>query len=183
MQLILRQYAAGLTSNHLRLKLNSHQDSQTALQDKSNEKFFDDLLKMAAKTKPLPPHTAVMVNEPGGSIELLLDTRSDYYSEWIPGEGADICLFRDMETHKVVGCDLPLYHKELRISYWRNTMGKSVLKSKTMWANMLVLAAGVATYLQGHELIAENPAIVSGITVAIAVINMGLRFVTVEPIK
>ena len=55
----------------------------------------------------------LLVNEEGHSVELILDTNVNYYGDCIKGEGADICLYRDMETHKVVGCRLPLYQKEL----------------------------------------------------------------------
>ena len=51
----------------------------------------------------------------GKSVELILDTTKDYYGDWIPGEGGDICLFRDRETKKVVGCHLPLYQEELLV--------------------------------------------------------------------
>ena len=60
---------------------------------------------------------------------------------------------------------------------------KSALASKTVWANMAVLAVGVLTYLQGHELIVENPTVVSLLAVAVGVGNVILRFVTTEPIK
>lgn len=60
---------------------------------------------------------------------------------------------------------------------------KSVLKSKTVWVNALILAAGVATYLSGHELIVENPAVVSILTVIVGGINVALRFFTKQPVK
>ena len=60
---------------------------------------------------------------------------------------------------------------------------KSALVSKTVWANMAVLAVGVLTYLQGHELIVENPTVVSMLAVAVGVGNVILRFVTTDPIK
>lgn len=47
------------------------------------------------------------------AIDINLDLTSQDYSEWIPGEGADIALMRDMETKKVVGARLPMYAKRL----------------------------------------------------------------------
>ena len=60
---------------------------------------------------------------------------------------------------------------------------KSALKSKTVWANMAVLAVGVLTYLQGHELIVENPTVVSILAVAVGVGNVILRLITDKAIK
>lgn len=62
-------------------------------------------------------------------------------------------------------------------------MGKSALISKTVWANMAVIAVGVLGYLQGHELIVDNPSVVAILGIAIGVGNVILRFVTSEPIK
>ena len=45
-----------------------------------------------------------------------MNTKTNHYGDWIKGEGADICLYRDMETNKVVGCHLPLYQKNLIVS-------------------------------------------------------------------
>ncbi len=60
---------------------------------------------------------ALTVNEAGDSVELCLDTSLSTYSEWIQGEGADICLLRCMETGKVVGCHLPLMDKKLCVHH------------------------------------------------------------------
>lgn len=57
------------------------------------------------------------VSEDGKSVELLLDTARDYWGEWIPGEGGDICLYRDRETNKVMGVHLPLYNERLCVHY------------------------------------------------------------------
>lgn len=59
------------------------------------------------------PMMSLLINEEGHSVELILDNKANYYGEWIEGEGGDICLYRDQGTDKVVGCHLPLYHKEL----------------------------------------------------------------------
>jgi len=59
------------------------------------------------------PVMSLLVDEVNSSVELFLDTSKRTYGDWIKGEGADICLYRDAETHKVVGCYLPLYQKEL----------------------------------------------------------------------
>jgi hypothetical protein len=60
---------------------------------------------------------------------------------------------------------------------------KSILKSKTFWANALVVVAGVATFLAGHEVIANYPAVVSILTVVVGGLNVALRFVTTQAIK
>jgi len=60
---------------------------------------------------------------------------------------------------------------------------KNALASKTVWANIAVLAVGVLTYLQGHDLIVDNPTVVSMLAVAVGVGNVLLRFVTKDPIK
>ena len=60
---------------------------------------------------------------------------------------------------------------------------KSKLKSKTIWVNVAILVAGVLGYLQGHELIAENPVVVSVLAVAIGISGVILRLITDKPIK
>ena len=60
---------------------------------------------------------------------------------------------------------------------------KKILQSKTIWANMAIIAVGVLTYLQGHDLIVANPTVVSAIAIAVGIGNVLLRFVTSEPIK
>lgn len=60
---------------------------------------------------------------------------------------------------------------------------KPALKSKTIWANMAVIAVGVLGYLQGHELIASSPEVVALLGIAVGVGNVILRFVTSLPVK
>ena len=60
---------------------------------------------------------------------------------------------------------------------------KSVLKSKTVWLNLLVIGAGVASYIAGHELVADNTALVSILGVLVGVMNVALRFVTKTEVK
>jgi len=62
-------------------------------------------------------------------------------------------------------------------------MGKSLFSSKTIWANLAVIGVGVLTYLHGHELIQENPTVVSILAVAVGIGNVILRFITTEPIR
>jgi len=62
-------------------------------------------------------------------------------------------------------------------------MPKSALASKTIWANIAVITVGVLGYLQGHELIVENPTVVAAIGVAIGIGNVILRLVTKDPVK
>lgn len=60
---------------------------------------------------------------------------------------------------------------------------KSALASKTIWANLAVLAVGVAGYLEGHELIADNPTVVSILAMTVGIGNVILRFVTETPVE
>jgi len=48
---------------------------------------------------------------------------------------------------------------------------------------MLVLAAGVAGYLGGHEVIADYPQVVAILGAVVGGINIALRFITTEPIQ
>jgi len=59
---------------------------------------------------------------------------------------------------------------------------KNPLKSKTLWVNMLVLAAGILGYAQGHDVIQEYPQIVAVMGAAVGALNIVLRFVTNKPI-
>jgi len=60
---------------------------------------------------------------------------------------------------------------------------KPVLKSKTVWVNLLVIGAGVASYIAGHELVADNAALVSVLGVVVGVVNVALRFMTDKAVK
>ena len=60
---------------------------------------------------------------------------------------------------------------------------KSPLKSKTIWVNLLVLAAGVATYIAGAEPMADYPTVVPVFVAIAGAVNLVLRFMTTEPIK
>lgn len=82
----------------------------------TKEELFEMLAADCALMENVPPATHVMVHEEGRAIEILLDRSSDYYSERIKGEGLDISLYRDMETHRVVGARLPLTHERLTVS-------------------------------------------------------------------
>jgi hypothetical protein len=73
---------------------------------------FEKLITGAAAK---PPMMTLEVDEESSLVELILDTKRSTYGEWIKGEGGDICLYRDMETNKVVGCRLPLYQKKLMV--------------------------------------------------------------------
>lgn len=61
-------------------------------------------------------------------------------------------------------------------------MFKSVFASKTVWVNVLTFIAGVVTFFQDHELIVENPDIVAVLGGVLALVNVGLRFLTDKPI-
>ena len=55
---------------------------------------------------------------------------------------------------------------------------KSIFASKTFWLNLGLATVSVATALQGTELVAQNPALVSAIGVGIGIVNVLLRLVT-----
>jgi len=55
---------------------------------------------------------------------------------------------------------------------------KSIFQSKTFWANLGLAVVSVATALQGTELVAQHPALVSAIGVGIGIVNVLLRLVT-----
>ena len=78
------------------------------------DSWIVDLLKESEKYSPC---MSLIVDDDGHSVELLLDTHASTYSEWIPGEGGDICLIRDQETKRVVGCHLPLMNRKLCVSH------------------------------------------------------------------
>lgn len=66
------------------------------------------LKRLAKESGNKPPCTVIGIHRTGRAVEVMLDNKADYYSEHIPGEGADIGLYRDRETNKVVGVRLPL---------------------------------------------------------------------------
>ncbi len=81
----------------------------------TNADFAEWLKEIAATAKDRPPTMALFISEEGQSVSLILDSSKAYYGEWIKGEGGDICLYRDRETKKVVGCHLPLYQRRLAV--------------------------------------------------------------------
>ena len=60
---------------------------------------------------------------------------------------------------------------------------KSPLKSKTIWLNLLLAAAGVCTYLAGAEPMQEYTTILPVFVAVSGALNIILRFLTTEPIK
>lgn len=75
---------------------------------------FADLIEESKKYKPC---MSLSVDKESSSVELMLDTTSNYIGEWIPDEGGDICLYRDRDTNKVVGVFLPLLNPLLVVNY------------------------------------------------------------------
>jgi hypothetical protein len=99
-----------------------------ALDRISREEFegmLDDIQRKAADSAAcasVPPSTTLYMNHEGCSIELLIDNKANYYSEWIPGEGADIALLRDRDTKRVVGIHLPMKYTKLIVGDSRSPM-------------------------------------------------------------
>jgi hypothetical protein len=73
---------------------------------------WDSWIKEATRYKPC---ASLWIDKKSDRIELLLDTTALTYSEWIPGEDADISLVRCSKTNKVVGVNLPLYQTDFSI--------------------------------------------------------------------
>ncbi len=76
------------------------------------------LKEMVAASEKYETCMSLHVSEDGKAVELYLDTSINTYTEWIKGEGADIGLMRCQETHRVVGCRLPL--KKNNLSVWHD---------------------------------------------------------------
>ena len=69
-----------------------------------NAEEFNEMLK---NVKPEKFRPLIAIHKDVGLIEIILDD-CDRYGEWIPGERADACLFREEGTKRVVGALLPL---------------------------------------------------------------------------
>ena len=61
------------------------------------------------------PCGTLWIDKDSNRVELILDTASCTYNEWINGEGADISLVRCSKTNRVVGVNLPLYQTKFSI--------------------------------------------------------------------
>lgn len=59
---------------------------------------------------------------------------------------------------------------------------KSLLKSKTFWANVIVGAVGVATALMDSPMIAENPEVLAYFATGVSVLNVFLRLITSDEV-
>ena len=62
-------------------------------------------------------------------------------------------------------------------------MSKSIASSKTVWFNLLTIIATALVAISDSSLIVDNPVAVGGFAIATAIINLGLRLVTSQPIK
>ena len=61
-------------------------------------------------------------------------------------------------------------------------MKKPLFKSRTIWVNMLTLAAGLAAYLAGSDVVADYPQVVSIAVAMQGLVNIVLRFLTTKAI-
>jgi hypothetical protein len=57
-------------------------------------------------------------------------------------------------------------------------MLKNFLKSKTIWVNVLTIIGGAIVFVQDNSLFTENPDIVAVLGGVLALVNVGLRFLT-----
>ena len=77
--------------------------------------LVEEIAKAIEEAEKYATCMSLEVSEDGKCVTLLLDTDLNTYSEWIPGEGADIGLVRCQETKRVVGVRLPLLKNNLAI--------------------------------------------------------------------
>jgi len=61
-------------------------------------------------------------------------------------------------------------------------MSKPVVKSRTMWVNMITVAVGLCGFLAGNEVIMEYPHAIAALIVAQGLLNITLRFLTTTPV-
>ena len=77
------------------------------------DEWIEDMLAIARDATPC---MALYVDEESKSVELLLDSTSNYTAEHIPGEDGDICLYRDSDTGRIVGALFPLKQSRLVVN-------------------------------------------------------------------
>ena len=83
-----------------------------------HDKLWEDFMKeLEEESKKFKPCATLFIDEDSTNVELMVDNSKSTYSEWIKGEGADICLIREDETNKVVGVRLPLYDTNFSICF------------------------------------------------------------------
>jgi len=61
-------------------------------------------------------------------------------------------------------------------------MRKSLLKSKTFWANAVVCCIGVTTALMESPFVAENPEVLAYFATAVSVMNVFLRLISSDEV-
>lgn len=147
------------------------------------------LQRIAALPKPI---ASVSYSKDGNALDVTLTNETSYYGDWIKGEGADICLYRDQKTKKVVGAHLPFYAKTLNIGLEYGCITIDVESGKFTFEPyepivppMLELRLWLRYFVLGHNMRKEfNAAMVSGLRpeqikefrdVCLAVLNPGER--------
>jgi len=60
---------------------------------------------------------------------------------------------------------------------------KKPLQSKTVWVNMLVVAAAALAGVMNVEFVVNNPAVVASLGAAVGIVNIVLRLFTSEPLR
>jgi hypothetical protein len=92
---------------------NRENERLRAICPESQEEFFKKIVAGALIAAEVPPSTTVCIDEEGKAVELFTDNKVSYYGEWIKGEGADICIYRERQTEKVIGVRLLLRYENL----------------------------------------------------------------------
>ena len=60
---------------------------------------------------------------------------------------------------------------------------KSPVKSRTLWLNAVILIAGVAGFIAGHDVIVDYPQAAAALIAVQGALNIVLRFLTSDPIS
>jgi len=63
------------------------------------------------------------------------------------------------------------------------SLEKSIFASRTFWVNFITTAVAMLTLVAGQEWIAEYPKVTAAIGVALGLLNIALRWVTVDAVK
>ena len=60
---------------------------------------------------------------------------------------------------------------------------KPILASRTFWINLASGAVALVTAVAGQSWVADNPALAAVSVAVLSVLNIGIRFLTDQPVK